>query len=353
MQEKYHVALVGAGVIAQEHLRALRNMKEMKVVAICDTDERKAAQMASEWGIEKHYVDASLMLREETPFIASILTPPQTHAEIAVDALKLGTRVLIEKPMTLTTSDAQLILNTLQQGKGKMTVVYHYLLSRVVQEALMNVKRGELGEILGVTVTLVAGPNEDVMGSNPNHWCHKLTGGRLTEMLPHPVYVLQAFLGDDLLVDSVYATKRGSRAWMPADELRVMLHSSMGTGHVYVSFNAARVAELVDVYCTKKILRIDLTNQTLIAMGRRTPGRVQSATDTLNLAGKLVLADAKNVSRFMLDAYGAYAFRRAYRSLIDGTEEDASARISPNTAYKTVEIVERISKQIQTAIVNG
>ena len=133
-----------------------------------------------------------------------------------------------------------------------------------------------------------------------NYWSHSIKGGRFSEMLPHPIYLLQAFLGNDLRVEGVITEKLGQRLWMPLNELQVLLRGKQGTGHVYVSFNAARFAEFVEIYGTKKILRIDLTNQTIVLLGPRTPSKVDSALDNLQIAGQLTSATVSSTCIFLL-----------------------------------------------------
>jgi predicted dehydrogenase len=347
MQEARTVALAGAGVIAQQHLRALRHLN-VQLIGICDISEQRAAQTAKEWGIQNSFNDFSKMLEATHPFMVSILTPPQSHAELATHALKMGINVLIEKPLTLSTQDARMILDALKQSNARMNVVYHHLFSPTGRETLRIVRAGELGQVLCASVSFLHGPKDDPMGSNPNHWSHSLPGGRITEMLPHPVYLLQPFLGNELAVDSVHAEKRGERPWMLCDELQAMLHSKTGIGNIYVSFNAAREGTTLELYGTKGVLKVDLTNQTSIKLGQRGRGKLSSVRDTLTESSQLMFATAKNTSHFLRSSHGEHAFSYAYRALIED-KVDSPQLIQPLTAYKTVEIVENISQRIHVA----
>jgi predicted dehydrogenase len=319
-----------------------------RLVAVCDISKETAARTAKEWGIPNYYTDFEKMLQETTPSIVSILTPPQFHAELATYALKSGVSTLIEKPLTMTTQDADRILNALKQSKGRMNVVYHHLFSLAGQQALRIVRTGELGDVIFASATLLHGVSDDSMGSNPTHWSHSLPGGRITEMLPHPVYLLQPFLGDNLEVDSVYTDKRGDRSWMLCDELEATLHSKNGMGSIYVSFNAPREATTLKLYGTKKILSIDLTNQTLISLGQRTRSKRASVQDVVNVSIQLISATAKNSPHFLRSTHGGYALQYAYRALME-EEEGSYRRVAPKTAYETVRIVEDICKRIRVA----
>ena len=107
------------------------------------------------------------MMSNESPQIVAILTPPQTHASLALKAIEKEANILVEKPLTMTTQDAQLILASLKGSSVKMTVVYHYLFSQVMQRALGLVNEGSIGVVLGMSVVVLEWPEDDVMGSNP------------------------------------------------------------------------------------------------------------------------------------------------------------------------------------------
>ena len=103
MEEKYNLAIVGCGFIAQTHLRVLKKLNSVKVVAVCDTDKKKAITTAKKWKVDRHYTDFNKMLSNENISILSILTPPPSHAFLAVEAIKHGINLVIEKPLTMTT----------------------------------------------------------------------------------------------------------------------------------------------------------------------------------------------------------------------------------------------------------
>ncbi len=340
------MAIAGAGVISRLHMEALRKMPELQITAICDKDEARAISTAKKCNIPHSYTDFSVMLENQNLSLVSILTPPQSHAELCLQAAAHGVNMVVEKPLAPDTKDARLILDALKRSGVRMTVVYHYLFSRAMTSALNLLETGSLGELIGIDVTLLHTP-DDPMASDKDHWCHKIPGGRFGEMLPHPVYLLQAFIGSDLHIESVLVDKRGCRAWLPADELHVFARGKNGIGRIYVSFNASRPSELVDIYCTKRILRIDLTSQTIVALGSRETGKLGSARNNLQVAGQLALATAKNAIRFRGSKIGEYAIQKIYASILDSIDGDVEPLVTPLMAYQTVQLTEEICAWIR------
>jgi predicted dehydrogenase len=345
LEEKYNVAIVGCGIIAQTHLYALKKLNSFKVVAVCDSDEKKAIETSKKWKISHYYTDFLKMLSNEDISIISVLTPPSSHAFLAVEAIKHGINVVVEKPLTMTTREADSIINALRGSGAKMTVVYHWLFYKPMLESISFVREQGIGEVLSVDMKSVEDGRFDVMTADPNHWSHKLLGGRFGEMLPHPVYVVQSFLGDKLHVKKVFVSKRGNIPWLLNDELYVTLENERGFGSLYVSFNGPRMSRTCDVYGTKKILKINLTRQMVLQLGSMDISKFSIAKDCLSEACKLSLMTTKNALQ--------YSFRKPgdnvllfYSMFVDSIRNHREPLVTPEMAYNTVKIVEEICEGI-------
>jgi predicted dehydrogenase len=348
LEEKYNVAIVGCGIIAQTHLHALKKLNSLKVVAVCDTDEKKAIATSKKWKIDHYYTDFSKMLSDENISILSILTPPSSHAFLAIEAIKHGINVVVEKPLTMTTKEADSIINALRSSSAKMTVVYHFLFSKAMLDSFSLIREQRIGEILKVDVKMVQDARMDPMASDPNHWSHKLFGGRFGEMLPHPVYVLQSLLGEKLDTKKVFVSKRGNISWLPKDELYAILENEKGLGSLYVSLNAPRVSYTCDVYGTRKILKIDLTRQMVLQMGHMGFSNLSIAKDCLSESCRLSLLTMKNALQYSFRKPGAHV-SRIYSMFVDSLRNRCEPLVTPEMAYNTVKIVEEICGDIAQA----
>lgn len=343
--ERKKLGIVGCGAIAREHIKVSRMMDTLDLVALCDVDKDAVSRMSREGGVARTYTDFSKMLENEDLSIVSILTPPQFHAPMAVAAIEKGINVLLEKPLTITSSEAELILKALQNTGVKLTVDYNALFSRIMMKALDLVKQAAIGEVLGMEVRMLQ-TKDDAMAANQKHWCHRLPGGRFGEMLAHPVYLLQAILGNTLETVNVLAQKRGTYEWMRYDELYVVLSGTKGIGRIYASFNAPRPAYQIDIYGTQRILNIDILNQTLITLGYRTYSRTDSAKDSLNMSRSLLTTTLGNTLTYLRHDRGHNALLRVYTNLLESIEQRAELIVTADMAYNTVKIVEEICRVI-------
>jgi len=347
MMEKYNVAIIGCGFRSKAHLATLKKIDSVEVVAICDLDEEKVRETSKKWQINHYYTDFTKMLDNEDISILSIVTPPSSHSFLAVEAINRGIKnLVIEKPFTMTTKEADSIIRALEGGNVKMTIVYHWLFSKAMSKALSLIAEGEIGKVLSANMKVIHNPKLDPMASDPDHWCHTLLGGRFGEMLPHPVYVLQSILGDNLRVMNILASKQGNADWMPKDELHIMLQSDKGVGYLYVSFNAPRESINVEVHGTKAILKIDLIRQIIIKQGYMRTDKTSIGKDSLSEAIRMPLSIMKNFSEFAFRRRGDYTVENFYSSVIESLQKGLPMLVTPEMGYNTVRIVEEISKGI-------
>ena len=102
------VALIGANGHGLSHRRAISTMSTVALVGIADV----APVQDPPPGVPV-YASHLDLLAEVEPDIAVVCTPPHTHLPIAIDALRAGTDVLLEKPPVLDAAEHQCLLDVL------------------------------------------------------------------------------------------------------------------------------------------------------------------------------------------------------------------------------------------------
>ncbi|HEY3436554.1 MAG TPA: Gfo/Idh/MocA family oxidoreductase, partial [Actinotalea sp.] len=101
MSERLRFAVVGCGVIAPTHVRALRQLADRaEVVACSDVIPDRARALAAEFGLVAAPFEE--ILADRTIDVVSVCTPSGLHAEVGVPALHAGKHVIVEKPMDVT-----------------------------------------------------------------------------------------------------------------------------------------------------------------------------------------------------------------------------------------------------------
>lgn len=103
----FRVAVVGCGAISEQmHLPALAGWPGMKLAALVDRDVSRARRFAQGYGVETVLVDAAGLTRDLVDG-AIIATPPSHHAPCAIELIRKGIHVLVEKPMATRLADAE------------------------------------------------------------------------------------------------------------------------------------------------------------------------------------------------------------------------------------------------------
>lgn len=104
------IAVIGTGVMGRNHARTVHRHPEAQLSYVVDVAKEAAHSVASEYGVDtaESYQD----LDGERIDAAIIATPSQFHAEMAIDLMKNGVSVLIEKPVALNQEDANHVAAT-------------------------------------------------------------------------------------------------------------------------------------------------------------------------------------------------------------------------------------------------
>jgi len=290
---KIDVAIVGCGYVANDHLKAWRKIHEARVIAVSDLNKNLARKTAEDWKIPRYFSKLSDLLAQCEVNVVDICTPPQVHAALAVEAMNAGANVLIEKPMSMTIKDAKRIVNCKKETGVKAGVIHNWLFDEPVLKATSLIKEGKLGEIFNIKIEAL-NTRYDFMASNEKHWCHYLEGGRFSEMLAHPIYLIRHFLNGQPTVENIEVSKVGCYPWMKSDELCVIFRVKNKFGRVYTSFNSSRDAVYIDIYGSEGILRLDLINSTIVFLPKRKTSRFSKGLDVIRQTMQLMKCTIKN-----------------------------------------------------------
>jgi len=111
MSKKVGIGIIGTGVQGPVHANWSANMKEAELIAVCDVVESKAKELAAQYQCD-WYSDYHQMLERKDIDAVFVVTPPSTHASIAIDAMKAGKHVAVEKPLCMSLEEADEMIKT-------------------------------------------------------------------------------------------------------------------------------------------------------------------------------------------------------------------------------------------------
>ena len=141
------VGLIGYGYWGPNLLRNLHETDGVEITRCVDLRPDRRASASKRYPGLQVSDDAEEIFRDPEISAVAIATPVSTHFELAKRALEASKHVLIEKPITRTTAEAEALIH-LAQGKGLVLMVDHtFIYTGAVRKLKQMIEAGELGEL--------------------------------------------------------------------------------------------------------------------------------------------------------------------------------------------------------------
>jgi len=217
------VGVVGAGWIAQEHRRVLDAMADAELAAVCDIDLGRAGTLAAGTGARTYSDWRDLLDREDLGALV-VCTPPRSHRDPAVAALRGGLPVYLEKPIARRLEDAAEIVAAAEGAGTVCAVGYQWHALDLLDELP--------GLLAGQQVGLLAGTSIGPTQSRPWFTDMSAGGGNLLERGSHHLDLARAVAGEVAAVQAAASRIRLARGAEEAgdidDALTLMLELASG-----------------------------------------------------------------------------------------------------------------------------
>lgn len=117
-----NIAVVGAGLIGRRHVQHVQDEPQTNLVAIVEPTSA-GAELASSLGVPWYASVGDLLQDYERGRIALngaiIGTPTDTHVQLAIQLIRAGVHVLVEKPVTLSAEEGKALIEELEASDGK------------------------------------------------------------------------------------------------------------------------------------------------------------------------------------------------------------------------------------------
>lgn len=107
--DQVRIGVIGCG-IGLIHLEGYEKDPRAQVVALAGLDEERCASLVQRFNIPLRYRDYQDLLANPEIDAVSVCVPNHLHAQVAVDALRAGKHVLIEKPLARTIEEGEAIV---------------------------------------------------------------------------------------------------------------------------------------------------------------------------------------------------------------------------------------------------
>ena len=255
------VGLVGAGYVSTYHARALRSLPFVEIVGVADRDEHRAEALAAQFKIPKIYTSLEAMAEAE-PEVIHVLTPPGSHAALALEAMEMGCHVFVEKPMAETAADCDSMIQCARARGLVLSVNHSARMDPIVLRALDMIRDGACGQVRGVDFfrssdyqAYSGGPMIPPQFRNGSY--------PFQDLGVHGLYLLEAFLGPIRHADTRYYASGAGDANLVFDEWRTLVETDNGTGSMYISWNVRPIQNELVIHGTHGVMHVDCYLQIL------------------------------------------------------------------------------------------
>ena len=149
-----NIGIVGYGFMGRTHANAYHNAAKFfdtplvpVLKAACGRDATKLKAYADNWGFESTETDWRKLIKRADIDAIDIVTPNDSHAEIAIAAARAGKMVLCEKPLALNGAQGEEMVREIEKAGVPNTVWYNYRRVPAVTLAKQIIDSGKLGKI--------------------------------------------------------------------------------------------------------------------------------------------------------------------------------------------------------------
>lgn len=213
--------IIGAGRRGRAHGRAARSLPGVKILAVCDPMEDRAASLAEELG-GRPCTDWRQALDEASPQLVYVTSPPPLHAEQTIAALQAGAHVVLEKPIALTMEEAASIGEVARHAGRHVQVCQQHRYGLLADHARATLS----GRAVALAHSWLYRQTPDI----PGNWDRAWGGGHIVEWGIHHLDLLRYLVGEIETVAAAYGEQvlAGRAGWANWDAYSVSFRFAGG-----------------------------------------------------------------------------------------------------------------------------
>lgn len=208
---KLKFVVIGCGRISYKGIEAIiKNQDTAILVGTCDPIEEKAVSKKNEYikNINsncdvKIFTDYKKMCDELEFDVAYIATESGYHPEISIYLMNRGKHVIVEKPMALSTKDANKMIEVAKEHGVVLSVCHQNRFNSPIQKLRSAIDKDRFGRLVNGTARILWNRDMGYYEQAPWRGTWELDGGTLMNQCIHNIDLLQWMLGGE--IDTVYA----------------------------------------------------------------------------------------------------------------------------------------------------
>jgi predicted dehydrogenase len=141
------IGIIGYGYWGPNLVRNFTQADGARVVSVCDQRPARRAQVEAHYPAIKVVADVCEMLSNPAIDAVAIATPVFSHFDLAMQALKAGKHVFVEKPFTTTSEQAERLIEEAEKRRRVLMVDHTFLYTSAVRKIKDLIDQGSLGQL--------------------------------------------------------------------------------------------------------------------------------------------------------------------------------------------------------------
>lgn len=231
---KTRIAVAGAGLIGQAHIRVLQASPTCALSAVVDPSPAAAA-VAAQAGVPL-YASLDELLAQGRPDGLLLATPNALHVPQALQCIAAGLPILLEKPIATTVAEGQTLVDAVERSGAQVLIGHHRAHSPIMAKARQVVQSGQLGRLVTVMGSATFYKPDAYFDEGP--WRREVGGGPILINLIHEVHNLRMLCGEIVAVQAF--ASNATRGFAVEDTVAINLRFANGAlGSFMLSDTAA------------------------------------------------------------------------------------------------------------------
>jgi predicted dehydrogenase len=194
--------------------------ERVELVAVCDVNDTRARETAARFGVPDAYADPQDVIAREDIDLVLVITPIEYHYPIAMDALRAGKHVYVQKTMAETYAQAKEMVDTARERDLTLVAAPGQMLAPAMQAMKQMVDSGALGDVYwawgntgGWYHDEPTRRGEGALGSVDPSWYYRAAGGPLRDVTVYVLHSLTGILGPARRVTAMSGIRAPVRHW--------------------------------------------------------------------------------------------------------------------------------------------
>ena len=239
MTKTLNVAMIGGGFMGKAHAMAYAAMPMYfwpapaipRRKVLVDVNSTMAANGAARFGFDESSADWKSVINRKDIDVVDIVTPNDSHAELAIAALKAGKHVICEKPLARTGGEAKIMYDAAKASGVIHMVAFNYRRTPAVALAKKYIDEGRIGKLLNFRGTYLQDWSADPNGPLSWRFQKKIAGsGTVGDIGTHVLDFARYLVGEVSAVNAMVQTYIKERPVQAGGVDKLAASDKSGTG---------------------------------------------------------------------------------------------------------------------------